>query len=161
MIRRQLLQPIYCCQALWLLNWWWQLLYQLSWPRCHHLYVIEYNRSRIQWSTLNSTKICKMIAHVYKWDSFVFYHELNLRHTKKTKLKLDQFFQSKCICIFDLPINGPNAVTKTALPIICHPNAAGSCSNEQCSDTVKVKLLNAIPIERTFTFHSSFQIMKM
>lgn len=28
---------------------------------------------------------------------------------------------------------------------MCHPKAAGSCSNEQYSDTVRVKLLNAIP----------------
>lgn len=46
-----------------------------------------------------------------------------------------------------LPINGPNNVTNTALPIMCQPKAAGSCSSEQYSDTVNVKLLKAIPVD--------------
>lgn len=93
-----------------------------------------------------------MFAHVYKLDSFEFYHELNLQHTH-TKIDRTSFSHFSCNffekCIFYLPINGPNAVTKTAFPIICHPNAAGSCSNEQYSDTVNVKLLKAIPIKIT------------
>lgn len=43
------------------------------------------------------------------------------------------------------PIKGPKATTKTALPTMCQPNAAGSFSKLQYSDTVKVKLLKATP----------------
>lgn len=44
-----------------------------------------------------------------------------------------------------LPINGPKAVTNSALPTICQPKAAGNFSSEQYSDTVNVKLLSAEP----------------
>lgn len=44
-----------------------------------------------------------------------------------------------------LPISGPNNITKRAFPIKCQPKAAGNCSNEKCSETVKVKLLKAAP----------------
>lgn len=42
-------------------------------------------------------------------------------------------------------MSGPRATTKTALPIMCQPNAAGSFSSEQYSDTVSVKLASAEP----------------
>lgn len=47
--------------------------------------------------------------------------------------------------LINLPINGPKHVTNRPFPIICQPNAAGSCSREQYSETHNVKLLKAIP----------------
>lgn len=52
-----------------------------------------------------------------------------------------------CILCDHLPISGPNRTTKIPLPTICQPNAAGSFSKEEYSDTVNVKLLNAIPLK--------------
>lgn len=43
------------------------------------------------------------------------------------------------------PMSGPKHATKRPFPTICHPNAAGSFSNDEYSLTVNVKLLNAIP----------------
>lgn len=53
----------------------------------------------------------------------------------------------------NLPINGPNSVTKRPFPIICHPKAAGNCSSEQYSDTHSVKLLKAIPLKTKLTIN--------
>lgn len=43
------------------------------------------------------------------------------------------------------PMSGPKMMTKIALPTMCQPKAAGSFSSDEYSDTVKVKLLRAIP----------------
>lgn len=44
-----------------------------------------------------------------------------------------------------IPIRGPNAITNKAFPIICQPNAAANLSKGTLSETVNVKLLNAMP----------------
>lgn len=81
-----------------------------------------------------------MSAHGYKLDSCRLCHELNLKDNG-----FDERFGGIHLRSIVLPINGPNAVTNSPLPIICQPKAAGSCSNEQYSDTHNVKLLKAIP----------------
>lgn len=83
-----------------------------------------------------------MSVHVYKSGSFVFYRESNLSQNEMRRFSIFVELKKKK---FDLPIKGPNAVTNTALPIMCHPKAAGNCSNEQYSETVSVKFDNAIP----------------
>lgn len=42
-------------------------------------------------------------------------------------------------------MRGPNNITNNAFPIMCHPKAAANRSKGTLSDTVNVKLLNAIP----------------
>lgn len=51
----------------------------------------------------------------------------------------------------NLPIMGPKIITNNALPIKCHPKAAGSFSIVQNSETVKVKLAKAAPLKKPQT----------
>lgn len=57
-----------------------------------------------------------------------------------------------------LPKTGPKATTKSPLPTICKPKAAGSFSRDAYSDMVMVKLIRAAPLTNP---HITSQIIIM
>lgn len=119
-------------------NWLWL---SSLFAHCRRRHCDAHTKWCIRLSTIYSTVQCKTFGNEGTMDNYPFYHESDLPgintqlHHEHVGAQIGR----------NSPTSGPKHVTKTPLPTICQPNAAGNVSSEQYSDTVSVKLLSAMP----------------